>query len=386
MTRMMNKMQRLSNFTSEQSSIHRYGQPFSGMPLRWLSLSCQLSKSGLGRTFDKVTNGETDCSLHYEILNGQERTATNLHRRHSSGRLHPKNLKAWKSNICLSGQGVEQSRHIYRKLSFPPSKRHLTLHPRSSSLFGKACRWGFVPFSRSLSTLKQRASSDRKYSTDKKPDSTSPNEQDQRDPPAELTEPKQYEIFSLTGSNPKGVPETEAELKKRINHIFDKADTNSDGYISREEFQHWYIILSSSGANSSEAPLCNIVEPPTKAQLDAYSWRVMLPFFAFGFIDNFLMIMCGECIDIGLSQKFACSMMISAGLGNAISDAVGVLASDTIDRITGRVDDAMGTALKTPMMTEKQLRLKVVKRRKTIFQTVGIVAGCLVGMFPLIFI
>lgn len=391
-SRIIHRMHRLSNFASLQNSLQRDCQPFNLVLAQKRYLMCQPSNSASGITFDKVmfydprkvTNEE--LVSHHEINHQQERREANFFCRHSAVQLPPKNLKGWKSSICHSRQKEKHSRQAKGIFLFPASRYHFTHNRRSSSFFGGASRLGFVPFSSLVSTWEHRLSSARKYSTDKKSDSTAPDEENERCPTAELSEPKQYEVFSLAGSNPKGAPETEFELHKRINRIFDKADTNSDGYISREEFHMWYKKVCSYEAKSSEVIPSEIVEPPTKAQLDAYSWRVMIPFFAFGFIDNFLMIMCGECIDIGLSQKFACSMMISAGLGNAFSDAVGVLASDTIDRVTGRVDDAMGTALATPMMNEKQLRLKVVKRRKTIFQTVGIVAGCLVGMFPLIFI
>lgn len=381
-SRTTHRMHRLSKFASVQDSFQRDCQPYSLVITQKPPLSCQPSNSASGMTFDKVMNGELVC--HHEINHQQERRAANFFSRHCIFWLPSWNLKGSKSSICHSRQWEKHSMLAKGKLLFPAARYHLAHNRRSSSFFGRASPLNFAPFSRLVSTFQQRPSWNRKYSTHTISNSTSSND-NERSPTAALAEPKKNEAFSLAGT-PEGAPETEFELDMRIHRMFDKADTNSDGWISREEFHIWYKNVCRSVANSSFVPPQDLVEHPTKAQLDAYSWRVMLPFVAFGFIDNFLMIMCGECIDICLSQKFACSMMISAGLGNAFSDAVGVLASDTIDRVTGRVDDAMGAAIATPMMTEKQLKLNVVRRRKTIFQTVGIVAGCIIGMFPLIFI
>jgi len=256
------------------------------------------------------------------------------------------------------------------------------INERSSSLYRKSSSTTHL-----FSTARRSTYFNRMRMSTKPPKSHNDPPEPKGCSTSNMTEKEQREAFLLTGSR-LIEPETKLDIEERISKIFEQVDTNNNGVLCKEEFVSWYMSVYDAAKDSPahKLPVEDAPDPPTSAQLNAYSLRVMLPFFAFGFIDNSLMIMFGECIDIALSQKLACSMMISAGLGNTISDAIGVLGSDSIDRVAGRIDDAMGTALRTPTMTQKQLKLTIVKRRKTIFQAVGIVAGCLVGMFPLIFI
>lgn len=50
----------------------------------------------------------------------------------------------------------------------------------------------------------------------------------------------------------------------------------------------------------------------------------VVPFFAFGFMDNFLMISFGEAVDQYLCVQLGLSTMFAAAIGNLISDMVGI--------------------------------------------------------------
>jgi len=102
-----------------------------------------------------------------------------------------------------------------------------------------------------------------------------------------------------------------------------------------------------------------------------------LPMGVFGFIDNVILVLVGETLDATIAQTMGFSSMASAGIGNAISDAVGVLGQDTVDRalekigLGGENDDG-----------EEGFAEKVVGKTGG---SIGIIVGCLIGMFPLLF-
>lgn len=93
--------------------------------------------------------------------------------------------------------------------------------------------------------------------------------------------------------------------------------------------------------------------------------------FVFGFIDNFILVIAGDLIDNTIAAKFGFSTMASAGLGNAISDAVGEMFGGAI---------AAGIML----LTGKSDEDAVPTWQIITVGVVGIIAGCLVGMFPLL--
>lgn len=99
---------------------------------------------------------------------------------------------------------------------------------------------------------------------------------------------------------------------------------------------------------------------------------VMVGMFFFGFIDNFILIIAGEAIDRTIASSFGFSSMFSAGLGNTLSDAVGVIGGSTMALITfklfGEVDED-----------------KYSQRMLITSQTIGIILGCLAGLIPLAF-
>lgn len=100
---------------------------------------------------------------------------------------------------------------------------------------------------------------------------------------------------------------------------------------------------------------------------------VMVGMVVFGIVDNGVMILAGDAIDGTISATFGLSTMASAGLGNTISDAIGVLMGSVIANFVyktfGKVEET-DIGPKTFIMAE----------------TFGIILGCLVGMTPLIFL
>lgn len=96
-----------------------------------------------------------------------------------------------------------------------------------------------------------------------------------------------------------------------------------------------------------------------------------IAFLVFGFMDNFLMITAGSAIDKSLAS-FGFGIMFAAGLGNTLSDAVGIMSGRAIERWLGK---------KLPKMDIEPTKFMIVSA-----ETAGIIIGCLLGMIPLAFL
>jgi len=104
-----------------------------------------------------------------------------------------------------------------------------------------------------------------------------------------------------------------------------------------------------------------------------------LPMAVFGFIDNIILVLVGEMIDRTIAMQLGIGTMAAAGLGNATSDAVGVLGQDSVDRVMDKV--GLGPSEGEDEQTEGRLEKFVGLAGGVI----GIVVGCLIGMIPLAF-
>lgn len=100
---------------------------------------------------------------------------------------------------------------------------------------------------------------------------------------------------------------------------------------------------------------------------------VMMAFVIFGFIDNFLMIVAGDQIDSFIKTLGVSNTMLAAGLGNTFSDMVGILSGRTVEKIVHT---------KIPPVEDGELS----KNKIMLAETVGIFLGCILGLFPLLFI
>ncbi|XP_032309147.1 transmembrane protein 65 isoform X4 [Drosophila ananassae] len=119
--------------------------------------------------------------------------------------------------------------------------------------------------------------------------------------------------------------------------------------------------------------------PPTAGQLYSIFFVNAVPFIAFGFLDNFIMIIAGEYIELSVGQVVTLSTMATAGLGNTISDIMGITLATYVE------NGCQILGLKQPMLTSAQFELKSSKRATSIGRIMGITVGCLLGMCPLWF-
>ena len=104
-----------------------------------------------------------------------------------------------------------------------------------------------------------------------------------------------------------------------------------------------------------------------------------IPFVGFGFMDNAIMIIAGEYIEMSIGATFALSTMAAAGLGNLLSDIAGVGFSSKIELACERM------GITAPELSRAQQGLFAARWAKIMGAVLGISAGCLLGMFPLLF-
>mmetsp|Transcript_3731 Transcript_3731/g.7392 ORF Transcript_3731/g.7392 Transcript_3731/m.7392 type:complete len:666 (-) Transcript_3731:350-2347(-) len=122
-----------------------------------------------------------------------------------------------------------------------------------------------------------------------------------------------------------------------------------------------------------------VVRPPSTRQLLQLSVFIAVPFFGFGFADNAIMLVCGDAIDANFCVAFGFSTLAAAGLGNWISDVVGLSLGDAIERWAARL------GLSDGKLTPPQRQFPVAKAVASISKIVGISLGCFAGMIPLLF-
>jgi len=121
---------------------------------------------------------------------------------------------------------------------------------------------------------------------------------------------------------------------------------------------------------------------------DVPSWkgcRIMffhnlVPFIGFGFFDNLLMILAGDLIETQIGATMHLSVMACAALGNTISDVCGIGLAGYVEVL------ALRCGLPVPDLPQAQLNHTRARLSKATGQAMGIIIGCLIGMFPLLFI
>ena len=103
----------------------------------------------------------------------------------------------------------------------------------------------------------------------------------------------------------------------------------------------------------------------------ARMFSVASAFIIFGIIDNGVMVVSGSAIEDTLGKFLGISTMASAGLGNTLSDIVGIVCGRYIEK----------RLFKTLNKDTSDLS----NRQVIISEAIGITIGCLIGMTPLIF-
>ncbi|XP_035826405.1 transmembrane protein 65 [Aplysia californica] len=146
--------------------------------------------------------------------------------------------------------------------------------------------------------------------------------------------------------------------------------------LDKNERRHLYAELARFHGDEA---LSVSSEKPTRQQLKQVALHQALPFIGFGFLDNFLMIVAGEYIDVTLGAAFGISTMAAAAWGNLISDVGGLGSASYVESLASKV------GVRSPHLSPKQVDMSSTKWASNMGKVVGVVIGCLLGMFPLLF-
>ena len=129
-----------------------------------------------------------------------------------------------------------------------------------------------------------------------------------------------------------------------------------------------------------EQKLAEKEEKPTNKELWDIGLFNAVPFIGFGFLDNLVMIIAGDYIDLTIGITFGISTMAAAALGNTVSDIAGIGSAWYVESIASKV------GVKSPNCTPTQLEMPSARWVANIGRAVGVIIGCILGMFPLMFI
>jgi GAF domain-containing protein len=123
------------------------------------------------------------------------------------------------------------------------------------------------------------------------------------------------------------------------------------------------------------------VPEPTLRELRMVTLNMAIPFVGFGIMDNSILILAGDMIDTSLGVALGISTMCAAAIGNIISDIAGLLLGTFIEDFCANY-----LRLPVPNLTTAQRQLRSVRFASQWGCGIGVTIGCIIGMFPLLFI
>ena len=146
------------------------------------------------------------------------------------------------------------------------------------------------------------------------------------------------------------------------------------------------LMMAAARADHSGAAAAAFLQAdPTAVGVSRLQVRQMalytaVPMIGFGFMDNMIMIIAGDVIENSIGLTFGLSTLCAAGLGNLISDVAGLGLGGYIEASSQKL------GITRPMLSRAQEDTRVIGRTRAAANLVGISIGCIIGMFPLLFI
>lgn len=118
----------------------------------------------------------------------------------------------------------------------------------------------------------------------------------------------------------------------------------------------------------------------TSAQIRYILVHNAIPFVGFGFLDNAIMIAAGTQIEVSIGVTLGISTMAAAALGNLISDLAGLGLAGYVEALVSKL------GMQVPELTPTQADMWQTRVSSHLGKALGVSIGCLLGMFPLLFI
>ncbi|OQR89930.1 hypothetical protein THRCLA_22612 [Thraustotheca clavata] len=159
---------------------------------------------------------------------------------------------------------------------------------------------------------------------------------------------------------------------------FTDADVNKDGLLTTVEF-HSYITSRFLPKTMAASLGHSSLERPTARQLRLVMLASGIPFIGFGVVDNLIMLTAGDFLETNLRTLMPISVLAAAGLGNCVADVAGLSLGGVIESF------ARNLGIQDPHLSSTQARMPIVRGISYLSSAIGISFGCLVGMFPLLF-
>jgi hypothetical protein len=169
-----------------------------------------------------------------------------------------------------------------------------------------------------------------------------------------------------------------AVLSQQLDRAFREADKDRDGKLSSHEVRTLLTSRFSLKVVPTN-PDSHATTRPTNHQLKLVMIGSAIPFVGFGFVDNIIMLAAGDMIEIHFHETYAMSMLCAAALGNTVSDVVGLSLGGIIESFARRV------GIPDPGLSKAQANMAITHWANFAASAGGITLGCLIGMFPLLF-
>lgn len=122
------------------------------------------------------------------------------------------------------------------------------------------------------------------------------------------------------------------------------------------------------------------VPRPNRRELIQVFISNAIPYILFGFFDNFIMIIAGDQIEVGLGSIMVLSTMAAAAIGNTLSDIAGIGIASCSDNLITKI------GFTQPELTPIQMNMRITKFFLKSGRIVGVTVGCIIGMSPLLFL
>uniref|UniRef100_A0A7E4W9S6 Transmembrane protein n=1 Tax=Panagrellus redivivus TaxID=6233 RepID=A0A7E4W9S6_PANRE len=109
-------------------------------------------------------------------------------------------------------------------------------------------------------------------------------------------------------------------------------------------------------------------------------WVNSIPYCGYGFFDTSMMIVVGESVDRTIGLYVGISIMAAAAVGNIVSNLIGIGLVHYVEIFLLRYFN-----VRTPHLTVKQTNHWTVRYVSNCAKITGLLIGCIIGMFPLLF-
>ncbi|DAZ92432.1 TPA: hypothetical protein N0F65_000216, partial [Lagenidium giganteum] len=165
---------------------------------------------------------------------------------------------------------------------------------------------------------------------------------------------------------------------EEIDNFFNEADKDKDGLITQQEFRA-FLQSRFSLRPLQVDPAATSDLRPTNEQLKLVMIASAIPFIGFGFVDNIIMLAAGDMIEDHFHETYHISMLTAAAMGNVVSDVVGLSLGGMIETVARRV------GIPDPKLSKAQADMAITHWCNFFASAGGITLGCILGMFPLLF-